>query len=57
MSKKNYRHDEWTYGYEEDYYGDRDHIEDVTHKRKIKRMKTALRQKNIDDLLSLDDDY
>ena len=38
MSKKNYRHDEWTYGYEEDYYGDRDHIEDVTHKRKIKRI-------------------
>ena len=57
MSKKNYRHDEWTYGYEEDHYGERDHIEDVTHKRKIKRMKTALRQKNIDDLLSLDDDY
>ena len=57
MSKKNYRHDEWMYGYEEDYYGEREYIQDVNQRRKIKRMKAALRQKNIEDLLSLDDEY
>ena len=57
MSKKNYRNNELLYGYDEDYYGDRGYHDEVKQRRKVKRMKTALRQRNIHDLIELDEEF
>lgn len=57
MSKKFNRHntrDE----FEDDHYDDRGHHNDLKQRRKMKRMKNALKSKNIDALMrDLDDDY
>ena len=41
--------------YDEDYYEERDQRADLKEHRKMKRMRNALRTKNIDELL--DDDF
>lgn len=57
MSKKFNRHntrDE----FEDDLYEDRVYHNDLKQRRKMKRMKNALKSKNIDALMrDLDDDY
>lgn len=55
MGKKNLNRHNDSYGYEEDEYenGYHDHL---VERRRLKRLKTALRTKNIDQLLELDDD-
>ena len=55
MGKKNLNRYNDNYGYEEDHYenGYHDHL---VERRRLKRMKTALKTKNVDQLLELDDD-
>lgn len=53
MAKKNFntRHND----FEDDYYDDRVHHDELKQRRKLKRMKNALRARNIEDLLDEDD--
>ncbi len=55
MGKKNFNRHNDNYGYEEDYYenGYHDHL---AERRRLKKMKNALKTKNVDQLLELDDD-
>lgn len=43
--------------YDEDYYEDRRERSDINERRKMKRMRNALKTRNIDELLHGDDDY
>ena len=56
MSKTDRRHRNKgydNYGYEDDYHGGRDQL----HKHRVdKKIKNAIRSKDIDSLLELDDD-
>lgn len=56
MPKRYNRSNEYTYGYE-DEYDDRFSQQEMKQRRKIKRMKNALKSKNIHDLLEFDDEY
>lgn len=54
MSKKtnrNFRIEE-----EDDFYNDRGYHDQLKERRKLKRMKNALKSRNVDDLMHLDDD-
>lgn len=56
MSKKinrNYRSDY----YEEDCFEDRGYHDELKERRKMKRLRNAIRSKNISDLLEFDDEY
>jgi hypothetical protein len=55
MSKKSFNRHRDSFDYEEENRenGYHDHL---VERRRLKRMKTALRTKNIDQLLELDDD-
>ncbi len=57
MTKKSHRRNDDFYGYEEDY-AERGYHEELKERRKQKRMKNAIRSRNVDDLMrDLDDDY
>lgn len=55
MSKKSFNRHRDGFDYEDEHYenGYHDHL---VERRRLKRMKTALKTKNIDKLLELDDD-
>lgn len=54
MSKRQNRN----INFEDDFdeYEDRGHGDQIKERRKLKRMKNALKSRNIDDLMHLDDD-
>lgn len=57
MSKKFSRRFD-TYDYEDEYEYRSDYYTEIKERRKTKRMRNALRSKNVDDLMrDLDDDY
>ena len=55
MSKKSFNRNRDSFEYEEDHY-DNGYHDHLVERRKLKRMKTALKTKNINQLLELDDD-
>lgn len=41
----------------EDDYDDRNYRDEIRERRKLKRMKNALKSRRVDELLDIDDDY
>lgn len=54
MTKKNYRNVHTDY-YDDDYIDGRNFHDELKERRKLKRLKNAIRSKNISDLLEYDE--
>lgn len=54
MTKKNYRNAHADY-YDDDFIDDRTYHDELKERRKLKRLKNAIRSKNISDLLDYED--
>lgn len=56
-NKKSSRHDYYDYEYEDDYVDSKAHKQEKRDRRNQRRMKNALKTKNIDDLMRYEEEY